>query len=151
VTVAPKYRFSVFFPGELNVVFTCEPSICNQLVESCLIAIKKIQDEGPSKKQLQSAFRILGSGMEPPASAHKLPTDATTLFGADIYTTDISDALTPELAQDLLKFMLPLQNYTAVKRFPAALKGLTALTVRGVVCVYRPRYLAYLPFSHQLF
>jgi hypothetical protein len=108
--------------------------MANQVVDTCLEAIKKIQDNGPTKKQLQSAFRILGSGREPPPSANKLPTDATTLFSADVYTADITEALTPDLARDLLTFMLPLNNYTAVKLLPSAMKGLASLTVRIAFC-----------------
>lgn len=123
VSVSPQFPFSAIFPGELNITFTCEPQTVDSLLQMCLASIKKLAESGPSKQQItQSKQLLLNSPSQLSGIAESLSPEGTTLFGSETRTTDITKVMTVERAKELIRYMLHLKSYTAVKLFSQKLE-----------------------------
>lgn len=90
----------------------------DSLLQTCLASIKKLSEAGPSKQQInQSRQLLMNSPSQLSGLAENLNPDGTTLFGMETYTNDITKVMTPERARDLIRYMLHMKSYTAIKLF----------------------------------
>jgi len=119
LAVSPQFIFTDLFPGEIDIVFSCDPIESETLVNLCVEVIKSYQLLGPTPSELHNMKLLFEKQWE--LSLFQREHWLNQLYFG-VQSKDFLDKpglnVTMEQASYFYRYLFPLKNYSVVVLYP---------------------------------